>query len=164
MRESIEAASAYQPDSARLFSAYGVGNRIAAWPSRKVMLWYSSRTRSRIDAGLDRYSRNIAAKRVDGRDAREADVRRARTAPRGARRRLRARSERRGPRNPAAHVGGGFFGKGDRCDSLGRKRSRSAISPASSDEALRQDSVLPEPAPAPPARCPLRRPRRAARR
>ena len=149
MCESIEAASAHQPDRAGLFSAYRVRKRVAALALQEShALVFVEDLEARIDAGLDRIlAQHTRAKGVDGRDAREAE-----RAPRAVERRPSldvafARDpivEHLG--NPAAHVGGGFLGEGDRGDSLGHKRLASRdVAGEQRDEALRQDLGLARP-------------------
>ena len=98
-----------------------------------------------IDAGLDRIlAQHPRAKRVDGRDAREAE-----RAPRADQRRpARGVVFARDPivehlGDSAAHVGGGLFGERDGGDPLGRKRLASHdVAGEQRDEALRQDLGL----------------------
>ena len=146
MRESIEAARAHEPHRAGLFAAYRVRDRFAALALQEShALVFVEHLEARIDAGLDRIlAQHPRAKGVDGRDAREAE-----RAPRADERRpslgvVFARDpivEHLG--DPAAHVGGGLFGEGDRGDPLGRKRLASRdVAGEQRDEALREDLGL----------------------
>ena len=169
MGESIEAARTYEPDRAGILAAHCVRDRIAALALQKShALVFVEHLEARIDAGLDRIlAQHARAKRVDGRDAREAE-----RAPRADKRRVATGvAFARDPivedlGDPAAHVGRGLFGERDRGDPLGRKRLVSRdVAGEQCDKALCQDLGLARAgAGAHQHVARLRKPRRAARR